>query len=94
MKALWGWIVALVTISLATLLAPNIVFSIFTFPDGISGLTQGHDVLGRVLLVLTLVWLLVFAGMCVRYKWKALWCLPLTSLLYIALQSWGFWICC
>ena len=92
MRAAWGWITALSAISVATVFLPNILSSLVTFGSGIYGQFQAHIILGRTLHALMIAWLLVFAGMCVRHRWKALWCLPLAAPLYIAQFYWDSWM--
>ena len=89
MRAFWTWIAALSVLSLATFFASDFVYWAFNFTDGVEGWARGQLIMGRVLHSLILAWLLVFIGMCVRHGWKALWCLPLTSLLYWAYMRWA-----
>jgi hypothetical protein len=84
----------MVILALATFLGPNILFSTFTFSDDVYGMIRGHLVVGWVLHGLMFAWLVVFVGMSIRHRWKALWSLPLLILLYIAETRWAVWICC
>jgi len=90
MRAAWMWIAALSLLALATFFASDFVYWAFTFTDDLQGWARGHDLWGRVIHVLMIAWLLVFIGMCIRHRWKALWCLPLTALLYLAQIRWAF----
>ena len=91
MKPAWRWIAALSILSLAAFFTPSILVSIFTFGEGFDGHLRALTFYERTVHSLMVAWLLVFVGMCIRHRWKALWCLPLTSLLYIAQIRPRFW---